>query len=127
MAARSPSVTLTAHRVRGRDGPPPGEDAPVAAPPSRRAVRERRRRAKRLVVLVAAVLVAVLYAGPVRSYLDARAAETQARSDVTRLRAEQARLQTTLRSLHSNAAVIALARESGWIFPGETPYVIPHN
>jgi cell division protein FtsB len=105
----------------------PANGRAVPAPPSRRAVRERRRRAKRLVVLVAALLVAVLYVGPVRSYLDAKAAETQARSDVARLRADQARLQATLRSLHSKAAVIALARESGWIFPGETPYVIPHN
>jgi cell division protein FtsB len=105
----------------------PAKGALVPAPPSRRAARERRRRAKRLAVLVAAVLVAVLYIGPVRSYLDARAAETQARSDVARLRAQQARLQATLHSLHSNAAVIALARESGWIFPGETPYVIPHG
>jgi cell division protein FtsB len=108
-------------------GSRPAKGARVPAPPSRRAVRERRRRAKRLVVLVAAVLVAVLYVGPVRSYLDAKASETQARTDVTRLRAEQARLEATLSSLHSKAAVIALARESGWIFPGETPYVIPHD
>ena len=88
------------------------------------ALRARRKRARRLGVLVVCGLVALLYAGPIRTYLDARAAADASRADVLELRAKRADLQRRLDALDERATIEALARESGWIYPGETPYLI---
>jgi cell division protein FtsB len=92
------------------------------AAPTRRQARDRRRRAKRLAASVAALLVVALYEGPVTSLLHARAETAQLRADVQRLKERRADLQRQLRTLHTDAAIIALARDDGFIFPGETPY-----
>jgi cell division protein FtsB len=86
--------------------------------------RDRRRRAKRFAAAVAVLLFVGLYVGPVRSYLAAKRDARQVRVEVQGLRAEQARLKERLRVARSDAAVIALAREQGFIFPGETPYLV---
>src|SRR5262249_45039447 len=105
----------------GRSRPVRGE-APRGPAPSRRQARDRRRRARRFAFAAAAVLVLALYVGPVRSYLGARDRAAAARSDVVRLQREHAALARHLHTLGSDAATVALARDSGYIFPGETPY-----
>ena len=87
-------------------------------------VRDRRRRAKRFAAAVAVVLFVGLYVGPVRSYLGAKRDARAARVEVQRLRSEQVALRERLRVARSDAAIIALAREQGFIFPGETPYLV---
>jgi cell division protein FtsB len=68
------------------------------------------------------LLAAYLYAGPTRSYLDARALTAQDRQQVTRLLAQQESLRARLQALHSPGAVEALARADGYVYPGETPF-----
>jgi cell division protein FtsB len=92
------------------------------AAPTRRQARNRRRRAKRLAAVVAALLVVALYEGPVSSLLQARDDTSRLRADVAHLQERHADLQRQLRTLRSDAAVVALARDDGFIFPGETPY-----
>jgi cell division protein FtsB len=92
------------------------------AAPTRRQARDRRRRAKRLAACVAVVLVVALYEGPVSSLLRARDDTSHLRADVAQLQQRHAGLQQQLRTLRSDAAVVALARCDGFIFPGETPY-----
>jgi cell division protein FtsB len=92
--------------------------------PSRRLARDRRRRARRFAFAVAGLLVVALYVGPVRSYLGARDRAAAARADLQRLEQQHAALERRLRALSSDAATVALAREDGYIFPGETPFRI---
>jgi cell division protein FtsB len=92
------------------------------AAPTRRQARDRRRRAKRLAACFAVVLVVALYEGPVSSLLQARDDTSQLRADVAHLQQRHADLQQQLRTLRSDAAIVALARCDGFIFPGETPY-----
>jgi cell division protein FtsB len=92
------------------------------AAPTRRQARDRRRRAKRLAACVAVLLVIALYEGPVSSLLHAREDTSQLRADVARLQQRHAELQRQLRTLRTDAAVVALARDDGFIFPGETPF-----
>jgi cell division protein FtsB len=99
------------------------EGANVVAP-SRRVARDRRRRAKRLAALVACALFAALYVGPVRSYLEAREQAAVLRHEVRSLERDTAALRARVRALRSDAAAEALARENGYIYPGETPYVV---
>jgi hypothetical protein len=106
-----------------RSGAARGEPGGVP-PPSRLVARARRRRAKRFAALLAGLLVVGLYVGPVRSLIAARNATDGIRADVTRLRHEQAQLRVRLDRLQTNAAIVALARDNGFVFPGETPYVV---
>jgi cell division protein FtsB len=92
------------------------------APPSRRLARDRRRRARRFALAVAGLLVLALYVGPVRSYLGARDRAARARVEVVQLQRQHADLERRFRALTSQAATEALARDAGYIYPGETPY-----
>src|ERR1700712_2360307 len=92
------------------------------AAPTRRQARDRRRRAKRLAATAAVVLVVALYEGPVSSLLHARDDTSQLRADVSTLQQRHGDLQQQLRTLRSDAAIVALARDDGFISPGETPY-----
>src|SRR3954451_16937806 len=92
------------------------------AAPTRRQARDRRRRAKRPAASVAVLLVVALYEGPVSSLLRARDDTSELRADVARLQQRHADLQQQQRTLRSDAAIVALARDDGFVFPGETPY-----
>jgi cell division protein FtsB len=67
------------------------------------------------------LLAGYLYAGPLRSYLDARDRTTQDRATLARLAHEQAALKVRLAALSSPGAIAALARADGYVMPGETP------
>jgi cell division protein FtsB len=95
----------------------------MAAAP-RRVILERRRRLRRVVAIVCLAATALLYAGPVRSYLGARTASAQARAQVGTLAQRNAQLRAHLSELGSDAAMEAIARDAGYIKPGETPFVV---
>jgi cell division protein FtsB len=94
--------------------------------PSRpRAVRSARlHRARRLAAVALLLLLLVLCVGPVRSYLRARTATQQLRTEVTQLDRRHAKLQAELRSASQRTALIAQARKAGYIRPGEKPFAL---
>jgi cell division protein FtsB len=67
------------------------------------------------------LLAGYLYAGPVRSYLDARERTAQDRQQLARLTREQTALRVRFAALSSPGAIQALARADGYVMPGETP------
>jgi cell division protein FtsB len=67
------------------------------------------------------LLAGYLYAGPVRSYLDARARTAQDRQQLAQLEQQQVGLRARLQALRSPGAIEALARADGYVYPGETP------
>jgi len=93
-----------------------------AAP--RRVILERRRRLRRTLLVAGLGLTVLLYIGPVRSYFAASRAEAGASRQLQLLERRHSRLEHQLATLRSNAAMEALARQEGYIKPGETPYVV---
>jgi cell division protein FtsB len=81
-------------------------------------------RARRLGALALLVLLVVLCVGPIRSYLRARSATQQLRTDVARLDREHARLKAEIRSASRTTTLIAQARAAGYIRPGEKPFTL---
>jgi cell division protein FtsB len=82
----------------------------------------RRRRSKRLCAVLLVLLAGYLYAGPVRSYLDASSHTRSDRQTLAGLQRTNADLNATLRSLSTPAKLAEVARGAGYIVPGETPY-----
>jgi cell division protein FtsB len=79
---------------------------------------------RRIVLLVILVLLGGLFVQPLRAYRDSHESLRSARADLERAHADQDRLKRELRALDTRAALVAEAREQGYIFPGETPYAI---
>jgi cell division protein FtsB len=100
----------------------PAERGVVPERRRRPPIAARKRRARRLSAILLVLLAGYLYAGPTRSYLDARGRTAQDRQQVTRLLAQQVGLRARLAALHSPGAVEALARADGYVYPGETPF-----
>ena len=82
----------------------------------------RRQRSRRLCAVLLVLLAGYLYAGPVRSYLDARSHTAKNRQEFAGLSHEHAQLTAQLRALRTPAKLTAVARGDGYIVPGETPY-----
>ena len=59
-----------------------------------------------------------------RSYLRARSATQQLRSEVAQLDRQHAKLQAELKSASQRTALIAQARKAGYILPGEKPFAL---
>jgi type VI protein secretion system component VasK len=94
-------------------------------PPRHRPARSARlHRARRLGAVALLLLLVVLCVGPVRSYLYARTATQQLRSEVAQLDRQHARLQADLKSASQTTAMIAQARAEGYIRPGEKPFAL---
>jgi len=70
------------------------------------------------------VLLVVLCIGPVRSYMHARTATQQLRTEVTQLDRQHAKLKADLKSASRTTAMIAQARAEGYIRPGEKPFAL---
>ena len=81
-------------------------------------------RARRLGAVALLLLLLVLCVGPVRSYLRARSATQQLRSEVAQLERRHAKLQSELRSASQRSVLIAQARKEGYILPGEKPFAL---
>jgi type VI protein secretion system component VasK len=94
-------------------------------PPRPRPARSARlHRARRLGAVALLMLLVVLCVGPVRSYLQARTATQQLRSEVTLLQHKHAKLRAELKSASQRTALIAQARKQGYILPGEKPFAL---
>jgi cell division protein FtsB len=103
------AVALTAKAVRMASRPRPARGA-------------RLHRARRLGAIALLLLLVVLCVGPVRSYLRARSATQQLRSEVAQLDRQHAKLQAELKTASQRTALIAQARKAGYIRPGEKPF-----
>ena len=94
----------------------------------RRAARAHRRRqrssARRFVVLTIAVLVALLYAGPLRSYYDKRELVRSEHTRVAVLRSQHDALQRQLKRAATTEAVERAARCLFYVKPGERLYIV---
>jgi cell division protein FtsB len=79
---------------------------------------------RRLVMLVVLAVVAALYVAPVQKYLRVQrdlSHQRQALADAQRTHDSLVRQRE---ALDTDTRIITLARECGWIFPGEKPLVI---
>jgi hypothetical protein len=76
------------------------------------------------VTVAVLLLMAALYVSPVQKYLDERARLHEERSQLAALKREHDRLETMASALLTKPRIVLLARECGWIFPGEKPLVI---
>jgi cell division protein FtsB len=98
----------------------------VAKPAPRR--RARRRLRSRIVVrwlaLGVTILVALLYIGPLRSYLETRAALEDRRAEVQGLRRERERLERQLTASTSPEALLYEARRLGFVKEGERLFIV---
>jgi cell division protein FtsB len=93
-------------------------------PGPRPARRTRLHRTRRLGAVALLLLLLVLCVGPVRSYLRARSATQQLRTEVSQLDRRHTKLQAELRSASQRTALIAQARKQGYIRPGEQPFAL---
>ena len=81
-------------------------------------------RASRVALLCVLALLVVLYIGPARSYVTARAESNARQAEVSRLEDEQSRLEARRRALANPAVLEQEARRLGYVRPGERSYVI---
>jgi cell division protein FtsB len=81
-------------------------------------------RVGRVALLGVLVGLVVLYAGPARSYMQARGEAMARNAEVQRLQREHDRLEARRRALQRPGVVEAEARKLGYVKPGERPYVI---
>jgi len=93
---------------------------------SRRAARAHRRRlsARRLVLLALVVLIALLYAGPLRSFYDKRELVRSEHVRVALLRSQHDALTQKLKSARKAKAIERAARRLFYIKPGERLYIV---
>jgi len=89
------------------------------APDARRTVPVRR-----LVMLVVLAVVAALYVAPVQKYLRVQRDLSHQRQALADAQRTHAGLLHQREALDTDTRIITLARECGWIFPGEKPLVI---
>jgi hypothetical protein len=79
---------------------------------------------RRAVTIGVLLLMAALYVNPVQRYLDERARLHDERAQLAALQREHDRLEAQASGLLTRPRIVLLARECGWIFPGERPLVI---
>jgi cell division protein FtsB len=98
----------------------------MARPATRR--RARRRPRPRIVLrwlaLGITILVGLLYIGPLRSYLETRAALDDRRAEVEGLRRERERLERRLAASTSPEALLVEARRLGFVKEGERLFIV---
>jgi cell division protein FtsB len=78
----------------------------------------------RWVGLGAIVLVCLLYARPLRSYVDTKHELTGRTADVQALKAEKRELQHRLAQSSTGEALVEQARRLGYVRPGERLYIV---
>ena len=78
----------------------------------------------RWVGLGAIVLVALLYARPLRSYVGTKHDLARRAADVQALKAEKRRLQHRLAQSSTGEALVEQARTLGYVRPGEHLYIV---
>jgi cell division protein FtsB len=90
----------------------------------KRKPKRRQLRLNRWLALGALLLVAFLYAKPVRSYLSARHEVAQRQAEVRGLAAQNAALLERLKFSTSTDALAREARKLGFVRPGEQLYIV---
>ena len=80
--------------------------------------------ARKFVVCFLLVLIALLYAGPLRSYYNKRAQVGRQRAQVELLRSQQNELARKLRWASTTKAVERGARRLFYVKPGEHLYIV---
>src|SRR5687767_5888068 len=70
------------------------------------------------------ILVGLLYIGPLRSYLETRAALEDRRAEVEALRRERHRLERRLAASTSPEALLVEARRLGFVKEGERLFIV---
>ncbi len=75
------------------------------------------------------LLMAALYVSPVQKYLHAEQQVRNERATLARLTQQNQTLRTTVARLQptthgANSAIVAIARQCGWVYPGERTIVI---
>jgi len=78
----------------------------------------------RWVGLAAIVLVGLLYARPLRSYVDTKHELAGRAADVQALKAEKRQLQKRLAESSTAEAMVEQARRLGYVKPGERLYIV---
>ena len=78
----------------------------------------------RWIGLGAIVLVGLLYARPLRSYVDTKHELTKRTADVQALKAEKRELQHRLAQSSTGEALVEQARRLGYVRPGEHLYIV---
>jgi cell division protein FtsB len=78
----------------------------------------------RWVGLAAIVLVCLLYARPLRSYVGTKHELAQRAADVQALKAEKRALQHRLAASSTPEALVEQARTLGYVHPGEHLYIV---
>jgi hypothetical protein len=81
-------------------------------------------RPRRIVLAVTATLLVILFVQPVRAYRNAHAHLHTAQGQLANARAEHDRLTRDLAFAGTPGALLREARRLGYIYPGETPWVI---
>ena len=86
--------------------------------------RERLRRLRRLLPLAVLLAIAALYVGPVGKYRRLEHQLAEQRATLTALDRQRAQLLAERAALHTRPRLVLLARQCGWIFPGERAFVV---
>lgn len=79
---------------------------------------------RRLLALAVLVVIALLYVGPVEKYRRLGTQLDQQRHTLAQLQDQRADLLAEQQALHTRARLVILARQCGWIFPGERPFIV---
>jgi cell division protein FtsL len=79
---------------------------------------------RRLVAFGVLAVVAALYVSPVQKYLRVQREVRHQQVELDRAQQRHDALTSERAALDTNQRIILLARECGWIFPGERPLVI---
>jgi cell division protein FtsB len=81
-------------------------------------------RVGRLAAVLVLVIVAALYVAPVQKYLSVQRQLAHEQTAYKQAAARKAELDRQHALLQTNAEVEILARQCGWIYPGEKPLVV---
>ena len=81
-------------------------------------------RPRRVILAITAVVLAVLFIQPIRAYRAAQDHHRRAEAALARANADHADLARRVADSDTRAAMVAEARSLGFVFRGETPYIV---
>jgi hypothetical protein len=92
----------------------------------RRSIRDQSRPLpkRRLAAVAVLMLMAALYVSPVQKYLRAGARLDESRAQLAALQHRHDQLVQDSQALGTTPRIVLLARECGWVYPGDVPLVI---
>ncbi len=79
---------------------------------------------RRIAAFVVLLVVAALYVAPVQKYLRVHRELARQQAALADAQRRNAALTKADQALGTDVRIITLARECGWIFPGERPLVV---